>query len=47
MWPPEGLLVKEKRDDGEVAKEVENVRLFRAHGPRWCLELELEPRMEP
>ncbi len=25
----------------------EIVRLFCAHGPRWCLELELEPRLEP
>ncbi len=23
------------------------VRLFCAHGPRWCLELELDPRLEP
>ena len=31
----------------QARMRVKSVRLFCAHGPRWCLELELEPRLEP
>ncbi len=43
--PASSLLDTNHRE--EISKPIETVRLFCAHGPRWCLELELEPRLEP